>query len=104
MSQAGTGSSAKPCCFMNRWTTGDDMGPPSGVSVHEGGREGRDADGDVLRPLRRAVAHPLTLPRDHGLARPDVDRALLVLHAQRPAEHQRVLVELGPLAGLAPAR
>ena len=56
--------------------------------------EGREADGDVLRPLGvgGAVAHPLALAGDHGLSRAHVEDSPLVLHseAQRAALSERL--------------
>ena len=69
------------------------------------GREGRQADRDVLGPsaLGRGVAHPLAGAHEHRLAGGDVELAALVLDVQRAVDHQRPLVELGALARLDPA-
>ena len=69
------------------------------------GPKAGQADRDVLRAavLGRGVAHPLPAAHEHGLAGAHVQLALLVLHAQAAAEHDRVLVELRALPGLEPA-
>src|ERR1044072_8399324 len=63
------------------------------VAVDCVGREGREADGDVLGALLfgRAVLHPLAAPRDDGLARAHVERLVLRLHAQQAAQDDGVL-------------
>jgi hypothetical protein len=52
---------------------------------------------------RRRVAHPLATAHEDGLAGAHVERAALVLDAQRAVEDERPLVELRALAGLDPA-
>src|SRR5258708_5745302 len=64
-----------------------------------------DAHRDVFGAFRigRAVADPLALVRDHGLAGADVDHAVPMLHAHRTAEHDGELVELWGLSRFAPS-
>src|ERR1051325_4130444 len=77
---------------------------PSGVPVHGAGRKCRQADRDVLGAfrLRRGITDPLPGAGDHGLAGPNVHGAAPVLHAQHPAQHDSVLVELRSLSRLLP--
>src|SRR4051812_5261950 len=66
------------------------------IPVYGRRRERRQAHRDVLGPVgpRRAVTHPLARARHHGLARRHFERAPLVLHAERPFQHDRDLLEL----------
>src|SRR5438067_2473638 len=66
------------------------------------GRERRQADGQVLGPvrLRGVVLHPFAPVGDHRLTRPHVEDAAGVADAEHPLQHAGELVELGRLAGL----
>jgi len=70
--------------------------------MHRGWAEGRQADRDILGALRMrsTVAHPFTAVRDYRLSGADVQDAPAVFHAQRSAQHDGELVELGLLDGL----
>src|SRR3954452_24687158 len=69
------------------------------------GRERGQADRDVVRAarLRRRVAHPLAGFHENGLARANVGLAAFVLDVEGAVDDDRVLVDLGTLAGLLPA-
>ena len=76
---------------MSRWT----------VSGEKAGRQ--TATYSAVR-ARSAVTHPFATTRDDRLARRHVHNSVLMLDAKHPVEHEGVLVELGALAGLDPAR
>src|SRR3954452_19890528 len=80
-------------------------GAGSCVAVDRLGGEGGQADGEVLGALGGRVAHPLAGADEDRLARAHVElRAAAVLYPQGPGQHDGVLVELGSLARLRPAR
>jgi hypothetical protein len=58
---------------------------------------------NVLGAVGRRVADALACARQHRLARPQLDSALVVLDDDRALEHDRYLVELGRLRGFLPA-
>ena len=64
------------------------------VAVDGVGREGRQADGDVLGALGLggAVADPLAGLGDDGLARAHVQLAALVLHAQHALDDDEMRI------------
>src|SRR5450755_2062039 len=66
--------------------------------------EGGQAHRDVTCAFgpRRAVAHPLTRSREHGLPGRDLEHRVSAFDLQQALEHQRVLVELWGLPGLLP--
>lgn len=68
-------------------------------------RECRQADGDIFRAVRkwRAVLHPFSCLSDHCLPGADIQRALLMRHAQRALEHNREFVKLWFLPRLDPS-
>src|SRR6266516_2898316 len=79
-------------------------GARSVITVHDARSEGRQADGDVLRPAAgRAVTHPFARPGVHALAGLDRHPAAIELDDQGSPEHDRELVDLGPLPRLGPA-
>ena len=80
-----------------RWTSLASLVPMGRVQG-----ERRHADRDVLRALRAgcAVAHPLAPARGHRLAGADLEAAAFEFHVEGPREHDGVLVEIRPLAGL----
>ncbi len=76
------------------------------VPVHRLHRERGQAHGDVLGPLRIGgrVAHPLAGAGEDRLPGAHVHLAALVLDVDGALDDDRVLVEVGALAGLDPAR
>src|SRR3954469_10652183 len=76
----------------------------SGVAMDAVRRERRQADGDVVGAVRRAVAHPLTGLGVDGLACRRDEGPAVVLDAYGASEHDGPLVEVRPLPGLGPAR
>src|SRR5256714_9762538 len=79
-------------------------GARSVITVHDARSEGRQADGDVLRPAAgRAVTHPFARPGVHALAGRDRHPAAIELDDQGSPQHDRELVELRPLPRLGPA-
>src|SRR5262245_19861654 len=75
------------------------------VAVDRFRRERRRAYGDVLGAARfgTTVSHPLPHACDHGLPRTHIKHAAFVLNSYHSLQHYRDLLELGPLARLAPA-
>src|SRR3954471_6549442 len=76
----------------------------SGVAVDAVRCERRQADGDVVGAVRRAVAHPLTGLGVHGLPRRRDERPAVVLDEYGAREHHSPLVEVRLLPGLGPPR
>src|ERR1700682_1280671 len=74
------------------------------IAMNDRRSEGRDAYGDVLRPLRarRRILDPLSRVRDDGLPGIDVERAARGRNAQRTAQDDCVFVELRALSRLDP--
>src|SRR4051794_17986534 len=116
-------TSTSPSCGSGRSssTSSSTSGPPNSltwmarmargtlpvllVPVHRLRREGRQAHGHVLGAsgLRGRVADPLAAAHQHRASGAHAEVAVLVLHVEAAVEHDRVLVELGPLPRLAPA-
>src|SRR4051794_11788420 len=72
--------------------------------MHRIRRERRQAYRDVLGALGRGVAHPFAAADEHRLAGAHLERSVLALDANRPGEHDGVLVEPRALARLRPSR
>src|ERR1700737_4519179 len=75
------------------------------VAMNRGGRERREADGDVVRAVlsRRAVTYPLAGKGDHCLPGANVDGPALVLHAKHAPQHDGDFFEVRALSWLFPA-
>jgi hypothetical protein len=68
-------------------------------------RERRQAHGDVFGASGkwRGIAYPFSAMRDDGLARRNIHLAMLMLDAQRSAQHHGVFIKIGSLPRFLPA-
>src|SRR3954469_13441213 len=82
-----------------------ERGATSGLPVDGVGGERRHAHGDVLGAVGpgRGVAHALAGAHEHRLPRLHGHRAVVVVHLDGAAQHDRPLVEAWALERLAPA-
>lgn len=75
-----------------------------GIAMNRLGRERGQAYRNVLGAARlgRAIPHPFTGRRNDGLSCANIQHAAVVFDPQESAEHNRDLLEPGPLTGFAP--